>query len=229
MAAIIDALALRTAFLKSDSTNTATDEVLCLYQQMRYDSATMHQQQCTVQPAERIVQEAMDNVPKMSDVPAKYEVRVREAMNALHRPSRAIRTEANDKKGSPKNLPSSCNAPVVSPIIYKSLSPITAIAIVLTIVIAMSQQALGFKFPIDRKHFHKVWETPAPVPLLRTMAGGGLLGELTERHGFTPIRAGEICKRQLVPIIYPRYLCLSSILIFHSLMNMAATTLVVQQ
>ena len=84
MAALFDALALRDAFQKSGPVSVC--QVLCLYQQMRYKGATMHQQKCRLQPAEHIVQEAMDLIPKSSSVPLEYEDRVRGAMKALHRP-----------------------------------------------------------------------------------------------------------------------------------------------
>jgi len=88
MAALFDAEALRDAF-EAMGTLPLVD-ILRNYEQMRYKDASLHQKGCRLQPAETIVQEAMDSLPKTGDVPLKFESRIQEAMGKLHSPQSAI-------------------------------------------------------------------------------------------------------------------------------------------
>mmetsp|Transcript_6940 Transcript_6940/g.12424 ORF Transcript_6940/g.12424 Transcript_6940/m.12424 type:complete len:131 (-) Transcript_6940:40-432(-) len=82
MAALLDALALKEAFEKNAT--APHSEVLRIYEGLRYKDASMHQGKCRQQPAENIVQEAMDNVPVTSEVPPEYEQRIQEIMKKIH-------------------------------------------------------------------------------------------------------------------------------------------------
>jgi len=200
MAAVIDTLALRDAFLKSGP--VSMHQILRLYQQMQYEGATMHQQKCTIQPAERIVQEAMDIVPESSEVPAEYGARVREAMNALHKPSKA-NTDATDLgvSTSPKKPPSSCNRPVSSSYKY---APVTgAIMLALAVAFVKCQGALAFRHPTNMQHMLKKRSVgKSSQPLLTSKACGELLDKLTKTHGFTHLeRVALTCRGNLQDIL----------------------------
>lgn len=85
MAALLDALALKEAFEKNE--DDPIPDILKAYEALRKKDATLHQGKCRLQPAENIVQEAMDKVPMGEEVPAEYEQRLRDVMKTVHNPT----------------------------------------------------------------------------------------------------------------------------------------------
>ena len=84
MAALLDVMALKDAFMKSGPVTAA--DVLRLFQSMRYQDASIHQKKCRQQPAEKIVEEILKDVPKESKVPLEYADRITREMKRLHSP-----------------------------------------------------------------------------------------------------------------------------------------------
>jgi len=82
MSALFDASALRDALAGKDP----MAETLRNFEKMRYEAASWHQGSCRKQPAETIVQEAMDTLPKTGDVPPEFEKRIQEIMTKLQAP-----------------------------------------------------------------------------------------------------------------------------------------------
>lgn len=85
MAALLDSVALREAF--QDDPDASIPEALRKYENLRYKDASLHQAKCRLQPAENIVQEAMDNTPAGEDIPAEYGQRIQEVMKNIHNPT----------------------------------------------------------------------------------------------------------------------------------------------
>ncbi len=81
-AALLDALAIGEAFEKSGP--VPVPDILRLYQSMRYEDASSKQEMNRHMPAEHIMQELLDNVPSMSQVPTVYAERIRSVMKPLH-------------------------------------------------------------------------------------------------------------------------------------------------
>lgn len=84
MAALLDATSLREACQKDPEAGVI--EKLRTYENIRYKDASLHQGKCRLQPAENIVQEAMDACPE-GEIPAEYGDRIREVMKNIHNPS----------------------------------------------------------------------------------------------------------------------------------------------
>ena len=94
MSGLFDALALRDAFLRSGP--VPAPDVLRLYQSMRYKAASNHQQHCRLQPAEKIVEEVLTRVPKLSKVPSEYAERIRKEMKKLQCSPPRVSEDVND-------------------------------------------------------------------------------------------------------------------------------------
>mmetsp|Transcript_46957 Transcript_46957/g.98514 ORF Transcript_46957/g.98514 Transcript_46957/m.98514 type:complete len:531 (+) Transcript_46957:135-1727(+) len=84
MAALLDAISLREAFQMEKE--GSIPQKLRKYEDIRYKAASLHQGKCRLQPAENIVQEAMDAHPT-GEIPAEYGDRIREVMKNIHNPS----------------------------------------------------------------------------------------------------------------------------------------------
>jgi len=83
MAGFLDALAMKEAFQKSGP--VPVQNVIKLFQVMRYSGASKLQKKCRFQPAEKIVQEVMDQT-QLKDVPSSYSDRICNAMKKIHSP-----------------------------------------------------------------------------------------------------------------------------------------------
>eukprot|EP00581_Thalassiosira_minuscula_P007122 CAMPEP_0183702994 /NCGR_PEP_ID=MMETSP0737-20130205/905_1 /TAXON_ID=385413 /ORGANISM="Thalassiosira miniscula, Strain CCMP1093" /LENGTH=466 /DNA_ID=CAMNT_0025929689 /DNA_START=195 /DNA_END=1595 /DNA_ORIENTATION=- len=86
MAALLDAVALRAAFEEGLEAKASTNQILRDYESRRYKDASLHQGKCRKQPAENVVQEAMDKFPIGTDIPAEYDQRIRDIMAKIHNP-----------------------------------------------------------------------------------------------------------------------------------------------
>jgi len=84
MAGFLDALAMKEAFQKSGP--VPVQNVIKLFQVMRYSGASKLQKKCRFQPAEKIVQEVMDQT-QLKDVPSSYSDRICNAMKKIQSPT----------------------------------------------------------------------------------------------------------------------------------------------
>jgi len=85
MAGFLDALAIKQVFETSGP--VPGPNIIKLFQVMRYDAALNHQEGCRVQPAEKIVQEILDQGQRLCKIPDTYTNRIRSAMKKLHTPT----------------------------------------------------------------------------------------------------------------------------------------------
>ena len=81
-AALLDALALGNAFEKSGP--VPVPDILSLFQSTRLADVSNKQAANRNLPAEQIMQEVLNNVPKHSQIPTVYAERIRAAMKPLH-------------------------------------------------------------------------------------------------------------------------------------------------
>jgi len=79
-------VALRAAFEEGLEAKASTNQILRDYESRRYKDASLHQGKCRKQPAENVVQEAMDKFPIGTDIPAEYDQRIRDIMAKIHNP-----------------------------------------------------------------------------------------------------------------------------------------------
>lgn len=85
MAALLDALSLKKAF--TDKEDEPLPDILRYFESIRKGDATLHQGKCRLQPAENIVQEAMDKYPVGEEIPKEYEQQLIDAMKNVHKPT----------------------------------------------------------------------------------------------------------------------------------------------
>lgn len=93
MAGLVDAIAMKDAFAKSGP--VPCTNVLQLFQKLRYGDAVKYQQKCRQQPAEKIMQEILDQGPSLVTIPSSYGERIRSQMMKMHSPTWNETTDLN--------------------------------------------------------------------------------------------------------------------------------------